>query len=461
MDMNFKEKLSKLKTGEISCEDNVNYFLKKIKDENSKYNIYLDIDEENVLNRAKSLDEKRKKGEKLGKLFGICFAIKSNISVKGLNISCASKTLENYKGSFNAEVIEKILKEDGIILGIVNCDEFACGSTGETSYFGKTINPFSPERVPGGSSSGSAAAVSAGLCDVALGSDTGGSIRNPASHCGVVGIKPSYGRVSRYGLVDLAMSLDQIGPLSKDVFGSAYVLEIISGKSNFDSVTYDIKVLNLSNIEFDNSKKYKIGFIKSFWDLIEDKRIKLIFENKLNKLRELGHEIIELDIDKIDLGVYAYYPIVYTEFFSGTRKFDGVKYGNKIEEVAGEEVLRRIFGGEEISKSEYEGAYYKKALRVKEILKREFEKAFDKVDFIISPVTPVPPHKFTDKLSVKQIYAYDAFTIPANLAGICGGVVSKDIIEENEEKISIGTQVLAGAFKEDKLVEGMYLIENL
>jgi aspartyl-tRNA(Asn)/glutamyl-tRNA(Gln) amidotransferase subunit A len=460
INLNVKEKLNLLKCGEISCQDNLNFYLAQIEEKNKDYNIFLSISK-NSLERAKELDKKRESGEKLGKLFGLCIGVKANISVLGENINCASKTLENYKATFNATVINKILQEDGIIIGITNCDEFASGSSGENSAFGITINPFSPNRIPGGSSSGSAAAISAKMCDLSLGSDTGGSIRNPASHCGVVGIKPSYGRVSRYGLIDLSMSLDQIGPFSKDVYSSSLLLEVISGRDNFDSITFDKDVLNLSKISYDQNKKYKIGFIKNFEKLIEDERISNVFKEKKEKLKNLGHEIIELEIDGIELSIASYYPIVYTEFFSGTRKFDGVKYGKKIEDHCGPEVLRRILGGEEISKSEYEGSYYKKALRVKEILEKEFEKVFEKVDFIISPVTPILPHKFGTKLTPEQMYAYDAFTICANLSGICAGVVSKDIIEENQEKISIGTQIMAKKFGEDKLIEGMYLIENL
>ena len=213
-----KVKLAKLRSKELSAEENVKHFLSNIEKLNKKYNIFLEINKD-ALSEARKLDAKLRNKEKIGVFFGLVFALKSNISVKGMHISCASKTLENYKGTFDADVVEKIISEDGIIIGIVNNDEFASGSSGENSAFGPTINPAAPQRIPGGSSSGSAAAIAADMADIALGSDTGGSIRNPASHCGIVGIKPSYGRVSRYGLVDLSMSLDQIGSFSKDVYG--------------------------------------------------------------------------------------------------------------------------------------------------------------------------------------------------------------------------------------------------
>lgn len=455
---NIKQKLEDLKSGKLTCVDSVNYFMSNIKKNNEKYNIYLELNEDAIKN-AQKLDEKRKSNKKLGNLYGLVFAIKSNISLIGMTMSCASKTLENYKGSFDADVIKKIKAEDGIIIGITNNDEFACGSSGENSAFGKTLNPFSLQRIPGGSSSGSAAAVAADFCDIALGSDTGGSIRNPASHCNLVGIKPSYGRVSRYGLIDLSMSLDQIGPLSKDIYASALVMKEISGFSENDATTVNLGVIDYTK-EFP-AKKYKIGVIRTFKKLVDDKRIQEIIDKRLEELKKLGHEIIEVDVKNIDLAIQAYYPIVYTEFFSGTRKFDGIKYGKKIEESCGEEVLRRILGGKEISKSEFDGAYYKKALKVKEIIAKEFERVFKEVDFIICPTTPMLPHKFGSKLTAEQMYAYDAFTIPANLAGICAGVICKDTIKEDDGQVSVGIQIYADKFAENKLFQALYLIDSL
>jgi aspartyl-tRNA(Asn)/glutamyl-tRNA(Gln) amidotransferase subunit A len=452
------QKLNKLRSGELTCAQNVQHFLSNIQKNNKKYNIFLQVNDKS-LEIAKNLDNKYKNKEKLGALLGLVFAIKSNISIKDMNISCSSKTLENYKGTFDADVIKRIQEEDGIIIGIVNNDEFACGSSGESSAYGKTINPAAPNRIPGGSSSGSAAAIAADMADISLGSDTGGSIRNPASHTKTVGIKPSYGRVSRYGLVDLSMSLDQIGPFSQDVYGSALAMSVISGHSSKDSVTIDKKVLDYTKEQ--PKSKYKIGIIKTFKDLVVDKRIQENLDKNIEKLKAQGHEIIELDIKYIDLAIQAYYPIVYTEFFSGTRKFDGIKYGKKIEDTCGKEVLRRILGGEEISRSEYDGAYYKKSLRVKEVIEKEFERVFKQVDFILSPVTPILPHKLGTKLSVEEMYAYDAFTIPANLAGICAGVISKDTIKEDDGEIPVGIQVFADKFKEDKLFQALFLLENL
>lgn len=416
-------------------------------------NIFLHINDAAVKD-AKIIDEKMRQ-KKAGRLAGMTFAIKANINVIGLPISCASKTLEKYNGTYDADVIKKIKEEDGIILGMVNCDEFACGASGETSAFGKTLNPAALDRIPGGSSSGSAAAVAAGLVDAALGSDTGGSIRNPASHCGVVGIKPSYGRVSRFGLIDLAMSLDQIGPLAKDTKTASLVLEVISGPSRNDCATVNRPVEKYSHAT--HPKKLKIGLCKEFEDLCTDKRILAMIIEKANTFaKATGSSIVEFHAPHLKLGVQTYYPLVYVEFFSGTRKFDGRRYGKKIEDSCGEEVLRRILGGREISRAEFGGRYYRKALAVKDSVAREFEKTFKHVDIILSPVTPRLPHKFGEKLSPLDMYAYDAFTIPANLAGICAGVVPGGLIDG----VPVGIQVMAPAFKEKLLCDVMTSMEN-
>ncbi|MFC1728375.1 Asp-tRNA(Asn)/Glu-tRNA(Gln) amidotransferase subunit GatA [Nanoarchaeota archaeon] len=446
-----KEKLNELKKGKLTAVDNIKQFLDKIEKEDKKINSFLYLNP-NALEEAKAVDKKTKKG----KLAGLAIAIKACINVQNMPISCASKTLENYNGTYDAEVVEKIKKEDGIIIGITNMDEFASGASGETSAFGPTKNPAALDRIPGGSSSGSAGAVSAGFCDIALGTDTGGSVRNPASHCGVVGVKPSYGRVSRYGLIDLSMSLDQISPICKDVYGCALMMEVISGKSKYDSITFNERVDKYSS--FEEVKHIKIGMCKEFEKLCTDKKIYSLIKEKTERLGEhIKSKIKELCLDHVDLAVQTYYPIVYVEFFSGTRKLDGRKYGLKIEESCGEEVLRRILGGEEISKAEHEGKYYRKALQVKELITKTFEKAFKDVDIIILPTTPKLPHKLGDKVSTKDMYAYDAFTIPANLAGICAGVVPAGTIDG----VPVGLQVFAPAFKEKLLFNVLNVLEAL
>jgi len=419
--------------GEI--EKKVKGYLAKIKKEDKKINAVLHLNPF-IEKEARELDSK--KGKK-GRLYGYIFGVKSNINVFGAPVTCASKTLEDYRGSFDASVIAKIKKEDGLIIGMLNCDEFASGSSGENSAFGATGNPAAPGRIAGGSSSGSAAAVAAGFCDVSLGSDTGGSIRNPASHCGVVGVKPSYGRVSRYGLIDLSMSLDQIGPLARNVSDAALVLDVISGKDDYDTRTYEGKKIKLGKVG-----KIRVGVLRVKG---VDPGIQKIVDNKVSEMKKKWG-VSEIEIKHIDLAVQTYYLLVYTEFFSATRRFDGRKYGKKIEDVAGAEVLRRILGGSEITKAEFEGAYYRKGLEVKELIRAEFEKAFSKVDCIILPTVPSLPWKIGEKMKLEDVYASDALTIPANLAEVCAVSIPAGEVSG----IPVGMQIMCGKGEEGKML---------
>ncbi len=427
-------------------------YLKKIKKEDKKINSFLFVrNEKELLKEAKIIEDKIKK-RKAGRLAGYIIGVKANINVLGLPISCASKVLEDYIGTYDATVIKKIKEEDGLIIGILNCDEFACGSSGENSAFGPTHNPVNLDLITGGSSSGAAASVAAGFCDVALGSDTGGSLRNPASHCGVVGLKPSYGTVSRYGLIDLAMSFDQIGPIGKNVYDCALILDVIKGKDEYDSISFQSPKLNLKDL--DKNKKFVIGIL----DLeIQNNEIKKLIDDRIEKIaKKNGWKLIKIKIPHIDLAVETYYPIVYTEFFSATRKFDGRRYGKKIEEVCGTEVLRRILGGKEITKSEHHGRYYHLALRVKDFLSKEFEKVFKKVDVIVSPTVPQLPYKIGEKLSVEEIYDYDLLTIPANLFGGCA--ISIPCGEING--IPVGMQILGNKLDCQKVLNIAKLLEK-
>ncbi|MFA5174114.1 MAG: amidase family protein [Candidatus Pacearchaeota archaeon] len=418
------QKIKEIKSGKLKAEQNIKEYLDKIR--KSDLNAVLHINE-NAIEQAHAIDKKIKNKEKTGKLAGLGFIVKSNINVLGLICNCASKTLENYKATFNASVIEKLIAEDAIVLGMANMDEFACGSSGESSAFGACKNP-ACDRIPGGSSSGSAASVAGDLCDFALGSDTGGSIRNPASHCNIVGMKPSYGAVSRYGLVDLSMSLDQIGPLAKSVEDCELIFNIIKGRDERDSVSR-----NFSSEKMKNTIKIgipKINANKEIWDLILQ-RVKLICDKNKWKFEDV-------ELKHIDLGIQTYYPINYVEFFSGTRKFDGRRYGKKIEESCGEEVLRRILGGSEICKAEFAGRYYRKALAVKKIIMSEFEKAFAKYDCLIMPVVPRLPHKLGEKISFEDMYNYDGLSVLANIAEIPAISIPAGKIDN----IPVGMQIL-------------------
>lgn len=437
--MSLSQKIKEIKSGKLTARENVLNFTKQIDKLNEELNIYLVINEE-ALKQAEELDKKIKEKKTVGKLAGLCCAIKSNISVKGLETNCASKVLEGYLSGYDATVIQKLKQEDAIILGMVNMDEFACGGSGETSAFGPTKNPRDKNLIPGGSSSGSAAAVAAELCDFALGSDTGGSIRNPASHCGVIGLKPTYGAVSRYGLLDMSMSLDQIGPLTNSVEDAKLIFDVIKGQDNFDSTTQ----------EFSNAKpkkKYKIGLVNT--EKFANKEIADLIAKKTKSIaKENGWEIKEVHLP-LDIATQTYYVMVYVEFFSATRKFDGRRFGKKIEDVAGPEVLRRILGGAEISQAEYAGKYYREALKAKKYIKEQFEKLFEEVDFLVMPTVPRTAHKVGEQISVEEMYGYDVLTVLANLAGLPAISIPVGEIE----KKCVGLQILAPAFQEEVIFD--------
>ncbi len=434
----------------MSTVERISEFLRRIEAQNTHINAILSINP-HALDESKKIDAKIRSG-KAGKLAGLGIIVKSNISVKGLPVTCGSKVLENYIGTYDADVIKRIKEQDGIILGMANCDEFACGMSGENSAFGPTLNPAAPDRVPGGSSSGSAAAIAADFCDISLGSETGGSIRQPASHCGIYGFKPTYGFVSRHGLIDLSMSLDSIGPLAKDAAALARMMDVISGHSENDGRTQPHARMDFFAKEDLRGKT--IGICPKLRGMCTDVRIYDAVDKAAHKMRDAGAKLVDIDIPYIDLAVQTYYPLVYVELFSGTRKFDGKKYGRPIEENCGEEVLRRILGGKEISRAEHQGRYYRLALRAQQAIKRGVQQALSKVDFVVLPVTPSLPPKIGKRIDVREEYAYDAFTIPANLAGICAASVPITKIDS----VPVGMQMWAQSFNDAKLlrvIEGM------
>ncbi len=449
------QKVEAIRSGEISIVDNIRRCVSAIESKNDEINAYLDVNP-NALDEARRLDKRVKEGKKVGKLAGLGIAIKSNINKSGLRATCASKTLEDYVSTYDAEVVKRIQKEDGIILGMTNMDEFACGSSGESSAFGYTKNPATEDRIPGGSSSGSAAAVAAGMCDLSLGTDTGGSIRNPASHCGVVGLKPTYGLVPREGLIDLAMSLDQIGPFSPDVTGAALLTEVVAGRNPRESVMLDVEGESyLENLDGDMNGM-KIGTSPKFGELTDPKIMEVI-DQAIEQLSEMGAEIVEVDLPNLEKAMPTYYLIVSVEFFSATRKFDGRKYGKKIEDVCGDEVLRRIFRGKHISRKEFRGRYYKRALQVRTLIKNELNDALNKADVLVGPTVPKLPHELGSEITTSEMYAYDYLTIPANLSGICGGVVPGGKVDG----IPVGVQVQASSLDEVSMIKVMKALEDI
>lgn len=451
--MTTQEKLRKIKNRELSASKNVEQTLERIKKLDDEINAFIELNPDAIA-KAKAVDKKIGNGEEVGKLAGLAIAVKTNINTKGLRATCASNTLENYVSTYDAEVIKRVRSEDGIIIGINNMDEFACGSSGETSAFGPTQNPAAKGRIPGGSSSGGGAAVAAEMCDIALGTDTGGSIRNPASHCGVVGLKPTYGLVPRQGLIDLAMSFDQIGPLSPDVYGAALMMETIAGKNSDECIMFDVDSVSYLNQLDGSLEGMKIGVSPKFRELTRPEIMKVI-DQTVDELSGLGAEIVEVELPNLEKAMPTYYLIVSVEFFSGTRKFDGRKYGQKIEEVCGDEVLRRILRGKHISRKEFKGKFYQRALQVRTLIKRELNNALKEADVLVGPTVPKLPHKLGAELTPGEMYAYDYLTVPTNLGGLCGGVIKAGEVKG----IPVGLQVQGASLDESSVLKVMQALE--
>lgn len=454
--MNVIEKLNSIQNKEMTAKENVEHFIKVIDEKNDSINAFVEKNYEAALKQAEKIDEKIANGEKVGCLSGLVFGIKANINVEDLIVSAASKTLENYKGSYNATVIEKILEEDGIIIGLTNMDEFAAGSSTETSMYGPTENPAAMGRIPGGSSGGSAAAIAAEMCDITLGSDTGGSIRNPASHCGVIGFKPTYGLVSRQGLLDLSMSLDQIGPFANDPSGIALALNTIVDYDSRECTSLHSDIDFTSVLEEKSLEGMKIAVCNDFIEVTDDK-INKVVNKAIQKLVDAGAELVEVSFDHLELCLPTYYLINYVEFFSATRKYDGRDYGYRIEEVCGDEVLRRIKMGSLISQKEYSGKYYKKALQARSLIRNEINAMLENVDLIVGPTVPKLPHEIGEELTPMEMYAYDILTVIANLGGIPAGSIKAGEVED----IPVGLQIQAKPLDDLKIIKAMSVLSNL
>lgn len=450
------DKVNAIKQKELTATENLEQMYEVIKEKNDDINAFVEIDYPRAQKSAEAIDNKIKNGEETGKLAGLVIGIKCNMNVEDYIVSAASPTLKEYIGSYNATVVKKIIDEDGIIIGLTNMDEFAAGSSTETSMYGPTDNPSAPGHIPGGSSGGSAAAIAADMCDISLGSDTGGSIRNPASHCGVMGFKPTYGNVSRQGLLDLSMSLDQIGPFAKDTSGIALMLDTITGYDPTDTTTFEGKPDDfIDDIKTDTLENTKVGIVNEFMDVTDDKIVSQI-NNSIDKLSSLGAEITELNFDDINLGLPTYYLINYVEFFSATRKYDGRKYGERIEEVCGPEVARRIQIGSYISQKEFSGKYYKKALQARSLIRNDFNELLNGVDMIAGPTVPKLPHKIGESIEPMDMYAYDVLTVIANITGIPASSMNSGFVND----IPVGLQLQAKPQEDHKILRAMSALEN-
>lgn len=472
------EKLSACKIGElirkreISSVEVTRYFLERIDLTEKKINAFLHVNK-NCLKEAEQADQELKNIENPHPLFGVPISIKDNISVKNLPLTCASKILEGYIAPFDATVVERLKRIKTPILGKTNLDEFAMGSSTEYSAFGPTKNPWDTERAPGGSSGGSAASVAAGSSPMSLGSDTGGSIRQPASFCGVVGLKPTYGRVSRYGLVAFGSSLDQIGPITKTVEDAALLLEIIAGKDPMDTTSSPHPVKSYFGLLKKNTdlKGWRIGLPKEYFVEGIDSEIEQKIKEAAKKLQERGAEIIEISLPHTPYAIACYYIIAPAEASSNLARFDGVRYGLRVESedvqdmVAttrgagfGPEVKRRILIGTFTLSAGYYDAYYLKAQRVRRLIKEDFQKAFEKVDAILTPTSPIPPFKLGERLADPiQMYLADIFTISANLAGIPAVSVPVGLDSRN---LPVGAQIMGAWFEEEKILQVALALEE-
>ncbi|OFY86734.1 MAG: aspartyl/glutamyl-tRNA amidotransferase subunit A [Bacteroidetes bacterium RIFCSPLOWO2_12_FULL_35_15] len=455
----------------ISCVELTQSYINRIND-NKNLNVFLEVFEKSALEKAKQVDEKLRL-KTSGKLAGMVIALKDNLCYKGHKVSASSKILEGFESLYNATVVERLLAEDAIIIGRTNCDEFAMGSSNENSAFGNVLNPLNTKCVPGGSSGGSAAAVAADLCLAALGTDTGGSIRQPASFCGVVGFKPTYGRVSRYGAIAYASSFDQIGPLTKTVDDAALIMEVMSGKDEYDS-SVSSKPVPAYSKEINNKQvKVRIAYIK---DCLENEglnpEIKIRINELINKLRAAGHTVEAVDFPYIDYLVPTYYVLTTAEASSNLARYDGITYGYRSanatdlestykksrSEGFGAEVKRRIMLGTFVLSSGYYDAYYSKGQRVRRLLQNKTNEILNNYDFILLPTTPGTAFEFGQKgADPIAMYLEDIFTVQANITGI--PAISLPI-GKHSNGLPFGIQVMGKKFAESELFSFSKIIQN-
>lgn len=443
-----------LQSKEVSSVEVTNNCLNII-NQNKHLNALNFVNSQNALQQAEAIDKRRAKGDKVGILGGAPVVIKDNICTVGMSTTCSSKILQNFIPEYNATVIEKLIAEDAVIIGKANMDEFAMGSSNETSFTGPVRNPNNTDYVPGGSSGGSAASVASFMAYAALGSDTGGSIRQPASLCGIVGVKPTYGTVSRYGLIAFASSLDQIGTLTRTVNDSAIMMKIISGNDPKDLTSFKGNYPDYNIDENFSFKGKKIGVPIEFLNLIEDEDVLKTTKKAIADLKAAGAEIIEMSMKALEYAIPAYYILSSAEATSNLARFDGIKYGYRSGEYKdlidlyyktrsegfGAEVKRRIMLGNYVLSSGYFDAYYKKAQKVQTLIKNAFDKAFEKCDLILTPTSPTPAFKFgAKKDDIVAMYLSDIFTVPVNIAGNAAISVPAG---KNAEGLPIGIHFIA------------------
>ena len=462
----------KIRAGEIRVAEAVQAALDAIEEKDQTINAFITVDREGALKAAEEIQKKIDAGELTGPLAGVPVAVKDNICTKGLKTTCASKILYNFVPTYNAEVIENLRRAGMVVVGKTNMDEFAMGSTTETSYFGVTRNPRNPEHVPGGSSGGSCAAVGAGEVLCALGSDTGGSIRQPSSFCGVTGLKPTYGAVSRYGLIAYGSSLDQIGPVARDVRDCAALFSVIASHDRKDSTSVELEDYDFMGALKDDVSGLKVGIPNEYFGEGLDPQVKERVLHAAGLLEQRGAQVEHFDLGMLEYAIPAYYVIASAEASSNLERFDGVKYGFRAEEYRGlhdmyketrsqgfgPEVKRRIMLGSFVLSSGYYDAYYLKALRTKALIKKSFDQAFAKYDVILAPAAPTAAPKLGESLSDPlAMYLGDIYTVSVNLAGLPGISVP---CGSTGEGLPVGVQILADCFQEKTILQAAYTLEQ-
>ncbi|MGB7060781.1 MAG: Asp-tRNA(Asn)/Glu-tRNA(Gln) amidotransferase subunit GatA [Candidatus Zixiibacteriota bacterium] len=461
-----------MQNGEVSSEEIVYSVFDRIKKTNPDINAYITLTEKQASETAREIDDRRKRGENLGALSGLPVAVKDNICTKGIRTTCASRILSNFTPPYDATAVEGLKRADAVIIGKTNMDEFAMGSSNETSYFGLVKNPFDPERIPGGSSGGSAAAVASRMAIMALGSDTGGSVRQPASLCGVVGMKPTYGRVSRYGLVAFASSLDQIGAITKDVKDCALLLSVICGHDPRDSTSLKQAESHFSESLEGEVKYTKLGIPREYFGEGLEEEVEKAVLNSVRILEKLGMKVEEVSLPHTDKAIATYYVLADAEASSNLARYDGVRYGFRAEgelglsqmyektrsEGFGAEVKRRIILGTYVLSAGYYEAYYAKAQKVRTIIKEDFDRAFEEVDVIVTPTSPTTAFKIGEKMDDPlTMYLSDIYTVSANLAGMpaisvpCG---------KDSKGLPIGLQIMGKPLSESLILKVAYALEQ-
>lgn len=464
--------LEKISNKELTVTEYIESITKRIKEIEKKIHAYISINDKLLEERVIELDKKIKSKEKIGGLIGITVAVKDNICTNGIKTTCASRMLENFIPPYDATVVARIKNEDCLVIGKTNLDEFAMGTTTEFSYFGPTHNPLNNEFVPGGSSGGSAAAVSASLATLALGSDTGGSIRCPASFCSVVGLKPTYGAVSRYGLISYANSLEQIGPITKDVRDNALFFSCISGYDPSDSTSVKRSKEDYTKYLKNNIKGIKIGVAKEFFGEGTHKIVSKSIWKAIHKLEELGAKYEEISLSSLEYALASYYIIAMSEASSNLARYDGLRYGYRVQDKSydwntifskdrklgfGDEVKRRVILGSFALSAGYYDEYYLKAQKIRSLIKKDFNEAFKTYHILISPTMPILPFKIGEKIdNPLEMYMCDIDTVPANLSGI----PSISIPCSFHNDLPIGLQIMAPPFREDLIFRAAYTYEQ-